>query len=207
MLNYSRKVIFSIFALALLGSATLAYAGSLDFILSFAGDEFGGGVAFNLLSGIATDSNNRIIVADSNIPSDDVQVYDSTGSLVLTIDGSDGDGVSFITPTGVAVNSTGHIFVSDLSLDKVQIYDSTGTFVSFFNGLNGSGTEFISAIEIAIDSNDRIIVGDSGIIQMLVLSCVLGHLNHRMVCLQHLKNLHRFVLNQLHQNQLQVICY
>jgi len=149
-------LVFSIFAIALLGSATLAYAGSFDFVLSFPGTGTGGGgVAFNFANEIATDSNNRIIVGDGNIPSDDVQIYDSTGAFVFAIDGS-----AFTSPSGVAVNSTDHIFVSDFALNKVQIYSSTGTFVAFFDGTNGTGTLFAGASAIAIDSNDRIIVGD-----------------------------------------------
>ena len=51
MLNHSRKVIFSIFAIALLVMIPLAYAGSLDFITSFDGGP-GGGVNFEIAEGM-----------------------------------------------------------------------------------------------------------------------------------------------------------
>jgi len=148
MLNYSRKIIFSIFALLLLGSASLAYAAVGDFILSFDGT---GGTPFSDLEKIAVDNNDRIIVVDNDTPN--VQIFDSTGSFVVALSG----GTAFSDPQGAAVDSNNLIYVIDSGL--VQVYDSTGAFTgTSFDGSEGLGTQFVNVRGIAIDSNNRIIV-------------------------------------------------
>jgi len=158
-LDYSRKVIFSILAVALLGSATLAYAHEFSFSFVGSGAD-GGGTNFVTPVAIATDPNNRIITADNDIASK-VQIYDSAGNFVLTFDGSDGNGFAFQNIPDIAVNSTNFIFVADLTADRIQIYDSTGTFISVMTGANGTGTAFDTIGGLAIDSNDRVIVSDT----------------------------------------------
>jgi len=146
-----------VFAIAVLGSATLAYAVEGAFVTSIDGSD-GAGTKFIFPNGVATDTNNRIITIDSNL--DLVQIYDSTGTFVTSFDGSDGAGTKFISPFGVATDTNDRIIVTDSTLNLVQIYDSTGTFVTSFDGSDGAGTAFAEPFGVATDTNDRIIVVD-----------------------------------------------
>jgi len=213
MLNYSRKVIFSIFVIFLFGSASLAYATTADFILTFDGtgtnslgtawtssdgiavdsndrilvldsggntvqiyssagaflSTFNGsgtnnlGTAWTNPLAIAVDSNDRILVADNDPTSKTIQVYSSAGAFVFTFDGDDGanevgggDGTAFDSVTGIATDSNNRIIAIDNILNLGQIYDSTGAFVANLTG----GTTFTSPVGIATDSNNRILVAD-----------------------------------------------
>lgn len=77
--------------------------------------------------------------------------------------GSAGTGAGqFVNATGVAVDSSGNIYVADRSRDVVQKFDSTGAYVSQF-GSSGSGNgQFNSPYGIAFDSSGNIYVTDLG---------------------------------------------
>ena len=89
--------------------------------------------------GLASDDDGRLIVSDyfrhRVVVFDDGYKFsfpigknDSSGRPAS----GDGDG-EFNRPVGVAVNSTGHIFVADRNNNRIQIFSSDGTFVGMFN--------------------------------------------------------------------------
>ena len=81
-----------------------------------------------------------------------------TSSCLNGISGT-GDG-QFTFPTGVAVDGSGNIYVSDPFDDRVQIFNSAGEFQSKF-GSSGSGDgQFNFPLDIAIDTT-RIYVADT----------------------------------------------
>ena len=113
-------------------------------------------------SGITVDSSDNIYVAENN--NHRVQKFDSDGNFLLMwgwgvnsgsaafetcmsncqggISGS-GDG-QFDDPRGLALDSSGNIFVVDSENDRVQKFDSAGNFVSKFGSFcnmdkNGDG--------------------------------------------------------------------
>jgi len=64
-------------------------------------------------------------------------------------------------PAGVAINSSGNIYVADPGNNRIQKFSSTGTFVSAI-GSSGSGDgQFSNPVGIAIDSADNLYVADS----------------------------------------------
>ncbi len=103
---------------------------------------------------ITVNSTNFIIVGDRVSGADIVQIYDSTGSFVRALSGADPIG----NLSGVAVNSTGHIFVSDNGSNLISIFDKGGFFIKNFTGKDFGGTNFSTLTDIAIDSNDRLLV-------------------------------------------------
>ena len=70
--------------------------------------------------GVAVDSDDRIIVADSN--NHRIQIFDSAGNFVSKF-GSNGSGNGqFNFPNGVAVDSDDRIIVADNSNHRIQIF-------------------------------------------------------------------------------------
>jgi len=77
-----------------------------------------------------------------------------TGTLDTT------GGTAFVSPRGIATNSTDFIFVGDTSPDIVQIFNPDGTY-SGENLDTTGGTAFINPAQIATNSTDFIFLGDA----------------------------------------------
>ena len=77
-----------------------------------------------------------------------------------------GDG-QFNFPEGIAVDSSGNIYVADTSNNRVQKFNSVGAFQLKFGANGGDGTagsgdgQFSSPRNIALDSSGNIYVADS----------------------------------------------
>ena len=75
--------------------------------------------------------------------------------------GEDGRGNGqFNRPLGIAINSTGYIYVVDHVNDRVQIFDSSGRYVSQFGERGEGNGQLIFPDGIAIDSDDNIYITD-----------------------------------------------
>lgn len=86
--------------------------------------------------------------------------------------GSDGD---MYYPHGIAVNSSGSIFVSDTQNHRILEFDSSGTYAGSV-GSQGDGTcEFYGPMGLDFDSNDTLYVADANndrIVSFTPGSCV-----------------------------------
>jgi tripartite motif-containing protein 71 len=72
-----------------------------------------------------------------------------------------GDG-QFSNPSGIAIDSSGNVYVADSNNDRVQKFDSNGFFIKKW-GSSGSGDgQFSNPSGIAIDSSGNVYVADSG---------------------------------------------
>ena len=76
--------------------------------------------------------------------------------------GSEGTGDGeFDSPTGIAVDSGGNIYVADTFNDRVQVFDPSGVFLSAF-GSSGTGDgEFSLPQGIAVGGGGNIYVADT----------------------------------------------
>jgi len=81
---------------------------------------------------IAITSAGELVVADAG--NNRLQVFDTTGKFLRTIGlpgGTTGEQVGALyNSSGVAVDSDGNIYATDLREERVQVFDSTGKFVS-----------------------------------------------------------------------------
>ena len=76
--------------------------------------------------------------------------------------GSSGSGNGqFIDPHGVAVDSSGNVYVADLGNHRIQKFDSNGNFIIKW-GSNGSDPgQFFKPFGVAVDSSDNVYVADT----------------------------------------------
>jgi len=179
-MKLTHKTIFTIFVISFLGSATLAYGLSVEFLFEII---ITGGTGFPA----ATIANSTHILVTETI-SDTVEIFDISGGLVdsfptansprgitinsthilvtsivekievFTLSGTGGVSIaaSLSTPQGLAINST-NILVADTFFDEIIVLDLSGNQVATV----GSGL-LIDPNDVVIDSNGRIIVADTG---------------------------------------------
>ena len=94
----------------------------------------------------------------------------------------------FLGPFGVAVDSSGNVYIGDCENDRIQIFDSDGNFITKW-GSEGSGyTGYILPYGIAVDSSDNVYVSVS----------VQSH-NISVLVLLHL---HRYVVDEWFQDNM-----
>lgn len=92
---------------------------------------------------------------------DGFKKFDLSGNLLLSVMSSGtGDG-QFIGALGLAVDSTGNIYVTDVTNHRVQKFDSAGTYVSQWGTFGAEHGEFASPSSIVIDEDDNIYVADN----------------------------------------------
>jgi len=123
--------------------------------------------------GIAVDSSGNFFVADTI--NSRIRKIDSSG-VVTTLAGDgtfgylDGTGTNaqFNYPIGVAVDSSGNVFVADESNHRIRKIDSSGVVTTFAGDgtsgyLDGTGTnaKFNCPSAVAVDSSGNVFVADS----------------------------------------------
>ena len=72
----------------------------------------------------------------------------------------EGDG-QFTSPSGIAIDSQGRVYVSDEHLHRIAVFDATGRFLSKFGTEGTQEGEFDTPSGIAIDNQDNLYVADS----------------------------------------------
>jgi serine/threonine protein kinase, bacterial len=167
-------------AMATLTVAGPAYAAAGD-VTTLAGSGTGGsadgtGVAasFNYPAGVAVDGAGNVYVADSS--SHKIRKV-SPGGVVSTLAGSgtagaaDGTGAaaSFNSPTGVAADGAGNVYVADYGNNKIRKVSPAGV-VSTLAGSGSQGSvdgtgaaaSFDAPRGVAVDSSGNVYVADYG---------------------------------------------
>ncbi len=109
---------------------------------------------------VAVDSSGYIYAADTG--NTRIAKFDSNGNMVAQWNngnyGCDPAGWSCgyqFYPTGLAVDATGHLYVSDSSTANVEVFTTSGVFVSQFG-------HFSNPQGIALDSSGNVFVSDTG---------------------------------------------
>ncbi|TAK33737.1 MAG: hypothetical protein EPO21_11995 [Chloroflexota bacterium] len=133
--------------------ATLGYYGS-------------GSGQFLWASGVAVDSAGNLHVADTG--NDRVQKFNSSGAYVTKwgstggpMVGSSADG-QFASPSAIALDSAGNVYVADSGNNRIQKFTSAGTFVSKMGTYGSTAGKLNWPSGVALDSAGNVYVADSG---------------------------------------------
>ena len=133
--------------------------------------------ALNYPRGVAVDSAGNVYIADTW--NDRIRKVDSTGTIT-TIAGTgewgfSGDGgpaaaARLASPSDVAVDSAGNLFIADRANDRIRKVDSTGTITTIAgtgeSGFSGDGGPAIQAalddpFGVAVDSAGNVYIADT----------------------------------------------
>lgn len=144
------------------------------------GDGTGAGAHFHFPNGIAIDSSGNLWVTDSG--NNEIRKITTPGAVVTTPYGSvtgvpgrtnaSGNSATFNTPSAIAVDSSGNLYVADRGNNEIRKIDTTSNMVSLFAGSSGGtagsgnnavGTSatFDAPSGIAIDSSGNLYVSDT----------------------------------------------
>jgi uncharacterized repeat protein (TIGR01451 family) len=97
----------------------------------------------------------------TDINNNRIQKFNTTGTF-LTKWGSLGSlNGQFDQPFGVAVDSTGNVYVADTANNRIQKFNSTGTFLTKWGSFGSANSQFNQPISFAVDSADNIYVTDT----------------------------------------------
>lgn len=122
---------------------------------------------FNLPNGIAVDTAGNVYVADTG--NNRIQKFTKTDRTTYAYStqwgGPGGGSGTFNNPRGVAVDSTGAVYVGDAGNNLVQKFTTAdGTTYSFSTQWGGPGSgngQFNEPRGVAVDSSDNIYVADA----------------------------------------------
>jgi DNA-binding beta-propeller fold protein YncE len=115
---------------------------------------------------LAVDRTGHIYVVDAW--NHRVEKFDGNGRFLMSLGGQGGPWGNdeaegkFSIPYGVAVDSQGHIFVSDFNNNRLQMFGIRGKFVMKWGTEGRQDGQFSHPAGLAIDSHDRLYVADLG---------------------------------------------
>jgi PKD repeat protein len=127
---------------------------------------------YNGPRGVAVDSLGNVYASVSeNFTRDEhydlhadinIQKFDSNGKFI-TKWGSSGSGDGqFNHSQGVAVDSSGNVYVADYGNNRIQKFDSNGAFITKWGSKGNGDEQFNNPRGVAVDSSGNVYVADSG---------------------------------------------
>jgi len=140
-------------------------------------DGTGSAARFSGPGGLAVDSSGNVYVADSGnntirkiAPGAVVSTLAGTPGVVGSADGT-GSGAQFNNPTGIAVDSSGNVYVADTGNDSIRMITPGGVVSTLAGGTygsadgTGSAAQFAKPSAMAMDGSSNLYVVDEGTIR------------------------------------------
>nr|MDO8119275.1 NHL repeat-containing protein [Candidatus Sigynarchaeota archaeon] len=104
--------------------------------------------------GIAINGSGAVYITDGE---ENVHVYNATGSPITQWS----TGINS-SPNKLAINETGHVYVSCIQDNRVRVYDPSGQLVTSWGGAGNTTGMFNSPGGICINSSGHVFVADTG---------------------------------------------
>ena len=127
-------------------------------LILFFGNSGDGDGEFNKPTGIASDNENNIYVADGE--NSCIQKFNEKGFFLKKICYPGEQLGEFGYLAGIAVNKKGHIFAADGRNDRIQEFDNTGSFIQSWGSSGRKEGQFGQLASISADGNDNIYASD-----------------------------------------------
>jgi DNA-binding beta-propeller fold protein YncE len=149
-----------------------SFKSNLTYNSQFGSNGTGNGQFSNTVYNFTMDASNNLFVVDQG--NNRVEKFNSSGVWQFTIPSSGCTGTvwpacpassangQFDTPTGVAVDGSGNIWVTDTNNNRVQKFNNTGVFQSTSGTLGTGNGQFNQPWGITIDGSGNFLVTDSG---------------------------------------------
>ncbi len=121
--------------------------------------------AFNQPSGIAVDASGNVYVADTG--NHRIQKFSSSGTFLAKWGRSGGPDFSgsgngeFNGPKGIAVDSSGYVYVADTANARIQKFTSAGAFVTKWGTPGSNVAQFLAPTDVAVDASGTVWVVDA----------------------------------------------
>jgi DNA-binding beta-propeller fold protein YncE len=123
----------------------------------FEGDKGVGKGQFDAPTGIATDVNGNILVADTG--NSRIEKFSPSGTFLSTLGVKGNDEVQLAAPNGIAIDGDGNIYVADVGSHRILKLGVDGTFIAEWEGPEPG---FYGPRRIAIGPDDAIYIVDQG---------------------------------------------
>jgi sugar lactone lactonase YvrE len=66
------------------------------------------------------------------------------------------------SPSGVATDASGNVYVADTGNNRIQKFDATGNFLTMWGSAGSANGQFVDALALAIDASGNVYVADAG---------------------------------------------
>ncbi len=133
------------------------------YVSQFGSKGSGNGQFKDYIRGIVVDAAGSVFVADTgNHRIQKFTTADGTTYTYASQFGSEGAGNGqFRSPWGIALDSSGRIYVADRGNDRIQKFNAAGTYLAQW-GTSGDGdAQFNNPSDVFLDDNDNVYVADS----------------------------------------------